>query len=100
MKEQREFDELFKTYYTPLLMFALQYLNDADEADDVVSAAFEDVWRNFASIEAKTVKSYLYVSTKNLCIDALRRRRCHERYIEFAQYTENLLGGGGFRPRP
>jgi len=98
MKEQREFDALFKTCYTPLLMYALQYLKDKDEADDVVCAAFEDLWKNFATIDAKTVKSYLYVSTKNLCIDTLRRRRCHERYIEFVQYTENQSGGVSFDP--
>lgn len=96
MRETKEFDSLFKAYYTPLLMFALQYLNDADEADDVVSAAFEDLWRNFASIEALTAKSYLYVSVKNLCIDTLRRKRCHKRYVEFVQLMGNQVGGVNF----
>lgn len=85
MREKREFDILFRTYYSPLLMFALQYVDDIDDADDVVSAAYEDLWKNFSTVEAKTAKSYLYVSVRNLCIDMLRRRKCHERYVEFAR---------------
>lgn len=98
MREQKEFDLLFRTWYSPLLMFALQYINDMDEADDIVSAAYEDLWNNFAAIEAATAKSYLYVSVRNLCIDTLRRRRCHERYVELAQLTGNQSGGVDFDP--
>lgn len=83
MREQKDFDTLFRQYYSPLLMYALQYIEDIDDANDVVSAAYEDLWKNFADIDEKTVKSYLYVSVRNLCIDMLRRRKCHERYVEF-----------------
>jgi len=93
MREKKEFDSLFKAYYTPLVMFALQFLNDADEAGDVVSAAFEDLWKNFTSIEAATARSYLYVSVRNLCIDTIRRKRRHERYVEFVRVMGDRAGG-------
>lgn len=92
MREKKEFDTLFRTYYSPLLMFALQYIDDADDAADIVTAAYEDLWKNFAVIEEATVKSYLYVSVRNLCIDTLRRRKCHERYVEFVAFTSSIAG--------
>lgn len=86
-RKQQEFEILFRTYYSPLLMFALQYVDDADDAGDIVSAAFEDLWNKFDKIEISTAKSYLYVSVRSLCIDMLRRNKCHERYVEFVQTT-------------
>lgn len=86
MRETRDFDLLFRKYYSPLLMFALRYVDDTDDANDIVSAAYEDLWKNFAEIDESTVKSFLYVSVRNLCIDMLRRRKCHERYVEFVSF--------------
>lgn len=83
MEHKKEFDKLFKTYYIPLRTFAMQYITDADDAADIVTATFEDLWTNFADVDATTVKAWLYVSVRNHCIDTLRRRKCHEQYIEF-----------------
>lgn len=84
MKNKKDFDKLFRTYYMPLQTYAMQYLNDPDDAADIVSATFEDFWTNFDKVAAPTAKSYLYVSVRNHCIDTLRKRKCHEQYIEFA----------------
>lgn len=84
MENKKDFDDLFRNYYIPLQAYAMQYLNDSDKAADVVSATFEDLWTNVDKISDKTAKSYLYVSVRNHCIDTLRRRKCHGKYIEFA----------------
>lgn len=87
MRDKKDFDSLFRQYYSPLLMFALQYVDDADDAHDIVGAAYEDLWNKFFDIDLSTVKSYLYVSVRNLCIDRLRRQKCHQRYVEFVRIT-------------
>lgn len=83
MREKAEFDHIFRLYYSQLYYFALQYIADEEEAHDMVSAAYEDVWRKFASIKEETVKQFLYANVRNKCIDLLRRRKCRDRYIEF-----------------
>lgn len=93
MKEKAEFDHIFRLYYSQLYYFALQYIADEEEAHDVVSAAYEDVWREFAAIKAETVKQFLYTNVKNKCIDLLRRRKCHEKYIEFTSVMTSLYIG-------
>ena len=96
MTERTDFDRIFRLYYEKLYYFALQYIADEEECHDIVSAAYEDVWRNFAQIEAATVRQYLYASVRNKCIDYirqnkiqfeeidyLRRQSRHQHYVEF-----------------
>ena len=83
MTERTDFDRIFRLYYEKLYYFALQFIADEEECHDIVSAAYEDVWRNFAQIEAATVRQYLYASVRNKCIDYLRRQSRHQHYVEF-----------------
>lgn len=87
MTERTDFDRIFRLYYEKLYYFALQYIADEEECHDIVSAAYEDVWRNFAKIEAETVRQYLYASVRNKCIDYLRRQSRQLRYAEFVANT-------------
>ncbi len=86
MHDRKDFDQLFRLYYEPLYRFALQFIADREECHDIVSGAYEDVWRSFERIEAATVKSYLYTNVRNKCIDLLRRQRCHSRYIGYVEH--------------
>lgn len=81
MEEKTEFDDIFRTYYSRLFIFALQMINDKEECYDIVNSAYENVWNNFRSIERSTVASYLYTFVKNKCIDYLRRLDRHNQYI-------------------
>ncbi len=87
MHEIKEFDQLFRLYYEPLYRFALQFVADSEECHDIVSGAFEDVWRSFEHIEAATVKSFLYTNVRNKCIDFLRRQKCQRRYLQYVEHV-------------
>jgi len=83
MEKKKLFDDIFRQYYSQLYHFARQYLADEDTCHDVVSAVFEDVWRNFSHIQLNSVRSFLYTCTKNKCIDVLRRDKKRQQYIDF-----------------
>lgn len=89
MTERTDFDRIFRLYYEKLYYFAMQFIADEEECHDIVSAAYEDVWRNFAQIEAATVRQYLYASVRNKCIDYLRRQSRQLRYAEFVANTSS-----------
>lgn len=84
MKELSEFDYIFRLYYEPLYRFAHQYIADQEDCHDIVSAAYESAWRNFAHIEMETVRAYLYTTVRNAIIDLLRKREKQQRYIAYA----------------
>ena len=86
MRDDLNFDDLFRLYYDSLFRFARQFINDDEDCHDIVSNAYEDVWRNFSHIEEKTVKAYLYTTVRNRTIDYLRRQQKRQQYISYATH--------------
>lgn len=68
------FSNHFQTHYRPLCLYALRYLENTDEAEDVVQDVFTSLWNRKESIsEISSIKSYLYTSVKNNCLNKLRK---------------------------
>lgn len=63
-------DLVFRQYYRPLCLYALHYLHDMDEAEDVVQDCFVRIIER--GLPEKP-KSFLYASVRNACIDRFRR---------------------------
>lgn len=85
MKDELDFERLFKNYYSRLFFFSLQMLGDEDESHDLVHGVFEELWRKFPEIDEDRVQSWLYTLARNRCINQLRRRNVHEQYVCFCQ---------------
>ncbi len=73
-----EFNKTVDVYSDALYRFALKMLEDSEEAQDVVQEVFIRVWEKRENIGEEKVKSYLFTSVHNLCIDWLRRKRPHQ----------------------
>ena len=67
-----EIDNLFRLYYRPLCLYALHYMGDIDESEDVVQESFTSLWESSSPVSAP--KSYLYTSVRNRCIDRIRSK--------------------------
>ncbi len=73
--EERGFDFFFNEYYACLSFFAFKILRHDAEAQDVVSDSFVKLWERRKMIDKTgSIKSYLYTTVKNACVDILRRR--------------------------
>ena len=68
----KEIDSVFLQYYRPLCLYATHYLHDIDEAEDVVQDCFVKLISR--SIMPDNIKTFLYTSVRNACIDRLRRQ--------------------------
>lgn len=74
--DEAAFSRLFDGYYSALCMFANKYLRDMDLSRSLVQQVFIDLWTKRESITVSTsVKSYLYTTVKNRCIDVLRKEK-------------------------
>ncbi|CAN5156584.1 RNA polymerase sigma-70 factor [soil metagenome] len=83
------FEMIFKTYYKPLCNYAYSFLNDKDEAEEVVQAAFIGVWDKRNSIEIHTsVKSYLYRMVRNACLNVIKHVK-----VKKAHVNHEMAGG-------
>lgn len=84
MDNRQIFDTLFRRHYDELFFFARRYLPDEEDCHDVVSAAFESVWKNMGSLEMDNIRHYLYTVVRSRCIDLLRRTAKHKQYVDYA----------------
>ncbi|KYP16252.1 RNA polymerase sigma-70 factor [Flavihumibacter sp. CACIAM 22H1] len=68
--------QLIRMYYPALLRFANKILNDSAAAEDTVMEVFTILWQqNRTFKEVKQLKEYLYVTTRNKCLNVIRSKR-------------------------
>ncbi len=63
-------DELYDRFYNELVLWADTILNDMGEAEDLVQDFFVRLWEKKLNenLEGERVRSYLYVSVRNMAI--------------------------------
>lgn len=67
------FRELFDEYYQALCLFAVKYLRNDAEAEDVVQESFIKYWNRYANFDhLLKIRSFLYTSVHNDCLNRLR----------------------------
>lgn len=91
MNDKAAFDKMFNEWYAQFVYFAYYFINDVEVCKDIVSDAFEYLWRNYDKIEEATAKTYLYTIIRTRCIDYLRKQNIHEEYVEFTSQLTNKI---------
>ncbi|HNV30251.1 MAG TPA: RNA polymerase sigma-70 factor [Cyclobacteriaceae bacterium] len=76
------FEMIFRTYYQPLCRYAYSFLQDKEEAEEVVQASFITVWekRNNIAIET-SLKSYLYRMVRNSCLNVIKHEKVKQQHV-------------------
>jgi RNA polymerase sigma-70 factor (ECF subfamily) len=70
------FEMLFKTHYPALCRYATAYLNDPDDAEEVVQSTFIGFWEKRRNIHIdSSLKAYLYKSVRNASLNELKRQK-------------------------
>lgn len=89
--DRSSFEVLFKEHFSKAYYLALRILHDDEASKDVVSDAFELVWRKLQGHEVDNVSSYLLTTVRNVCLDYIRKQDIHNRYVQASmQATERL----------
>lgn len=74
---------VFKTHYPMLCRYAHSYLNDRDEAEEVVQAAFIHLWERRQSIGILTsLKAYLFQTIRNRCLNVIKHEKVKQQHAE------------------
>lgn len=80
-RDRAVFDYIFNYYYSALCVFSLKYLSDRDAAEDLVQDFFVSLWIESSGLEIKSsLKSYLFTSIRNRCIDLHKHQKVAEKY--------------------
>ena len=80
---QDAYNRMFLHFYSPLCEYASQFVPDAD-AEELVQDMMLHVWENrkYLAVE-KSLKSYLFVSIRNRCYNAIRDRQSRSRIHDY-----------------
>lgn len=81
----RMMELLYAKFYRKLYLYALTYLEDKEEARDVVSELFLQLWDKWEEEKDLTKQpsaTLLYAMLRNRCIDLLRHRNVVGRYLQ------------------
>ena len=77
------FEVLFKQYYAPLVVYACKYVTDMDIAREIVQDFFVRLYEKRQSLSIDTsVKSYLYRSVYNCCINYINQRSIQDKHLK------------------
>jgi RNA polymerase sigma-70 factor, ECF subfamily len=97
------FEYVFTTYYSSLCRYAEEMVHDNYQAEDIVTNLFVVLWDDRKNICIHTsLRSYLYRSTYNACLNAIRKKKTENKYkdyfIHHAEFSKNHDYGSSFYP--
>lgn len=72
--DQKAFELLFKEYYARLCEYSAMITRDEDASVEVVQDFFVKLWENRATLDIKSVKSYLFRAVHNNSIKYVNKR--------------------------
>jgi len=80
------FDSLFEIYSPKLFGFALKYLKNESDSEELVQEVFVQIWEHHHSLKSDlSFKSYLFTITLNLIRKHFNKRAISLRYLESLQ---------------
>ena len=79
---RQSFEKLFKDNYSKAYYLALRILHDDEASKDVVSDAFELVWRKLKHEEVDNVSSYLLKTVRSACLDYIRKQDIRSKFVQ------------------
>ena len=87
--ELNDFKEVFRRYFQPLCHLSQHYLENEDEAREVVQEAFVKLWeiRNNLPPDSN-LGNFLFTVVKNTCLNILKRRQILLKHHEIIRAKE------------
>jgi len=86
---QGVFEMVFKYYYSGLVVYSDQIINNTPLSEDIVQSVFMKLWETRHSLEIRSFRSYFIQCVKNSCIDHLRNQEVKNKYkIQITDYSQ------------
>lgn len=91
MNKEKEFDEIFNTYWYRLYAYCYNIVRNHDEAKEITRRIFSKLWNRFEIIEISQYKSYLYLAAKSECAKKLKFGDFNEEQLKSIDAVINML---------
>ena len=82
LKYSERFKSIYAEHFYKVKYFAVQYLGDEDEAENVAQEVFVSFWENIEKIDFnKNILAYLLTSARNKSLNVISKESYHKRYM-------------------
>jgi RNA polymerase sigma-70 factor (ECF subfamily) len=82
------FAEIYSKHYSELCIYAVRFLKDEDEAEEIVQEIIFKLWEQREQLEnVNSLRSYLYRSVHNRCLNYIKHQLHKNKYQDKA-YVE------------
>ena len=79
--DEQAFERLFKDQYPALCGYARKYLEDVDQAEEVVQEMFFNFWQKKDKLDVTiSIEAYLFRSVRNSCLNYLKHLKIREEH--------------------
>ncbi|MGQ1891564.1 RNA polymerase sigma-70 factor [Thermophagus sp. OGC60D27] len=75
--DEQVFEQLFRSQYARLVVFAMRFIPDRMEAENIVQMVFIKLWEKRKELKIESLNAYLMMVVRNQCLNELRRFRNH-----------------------
>ncbi|MDE7074306.1 MAG: sigma-70 family RNA polymerase sigma factor [Odoribacter sp.] len=76
--DQDAFHRLFDIWYKPMCVYAMNYIDSFDDAEDIVQNILAMFWMKYSKERFEgSLKSYLFAAVQYDCVRCLKRQRRH-----------------------
>jgi RNA polymerase sigma-70 factor (ECF subfamily) len=69
------FEQLFRSYYARLVVFARKFVLDHDLAQSIVQSVFVKIWEKRDQLHIENIAGYLMISVRNQCFNELKQQK-------------------------
>lgn len=74
--DEKAYRQLFRLFYKPLCQFASSIVRSNEQAEEIASDVFVNVWKNRERLlQVANLKVYLYVATRNTALNYLNKQQ-------------------------
>ncbi|MFY0605420.1 MAG: RNA polymerase sigma-70 factor [Cyclobacteriaceae bacterium] len=83
-KDTRAFELVFNQFYGLLKSYAMRFMDDPEDAEEIVQEVFVKFWEKCESIAPdSSIKSYLYRSVHNTCLNTIKHEKVKDSYRQY-----------------
>jgi len=80
--DERAFRKLFDKYFTQLSVYANKIVEDEELSIDIVQSLFVRIYEQRQSLKITSIRSFLFQSVHNHCLNELKHRKVHDNYAQ------------------
>jgi RNA polymerase sigma-70 factor, ECF subfamily len=82
--DEMAFEGLFKSFFAELTIYAARFVEDRENAEEIVQDIFFNLWNNRLKLNINTsIKAYLYTTVRNTCLNLIKHKKVESKYREY-----------------